>query len=77
MGQDPGSFSGNIHKSSFELFFRTKAPTQVKDGNFKLSTRFLEHYPVSSPPNLKKVTHSVAFNPSLAYKIFSLEQKKN
>ena len=53
------------------------APTQVKDGNFKLSTRFLEHYPVSSPPNLKKVTHSVAFNPSLAYKIFSLEQKKN
>ena len=28
----------------------TKAPAQVKDGNFRLSTRFLTHCPVISPP---------------------------
>ena len=33
---------------------RTKAPTQVEDGNFRLSTRFLEHRPVASPPTNKK-----------------------
>ena len=34
----------------------TKAPTQVEDGNFRLSPRFLKHCPIISPPiNQKKV----------------------
>ena len=47
----------------------TKVPTQVEDGNFRLSTRFLEHRPVTSPPtNQKKVTHPEAFTLNFAYK---------
>lgn len=34
----------------------TKAPTQVEDGECMLSTRFLEHHPLTLPPtNQKKV----------------------
>ena len=34
----------------------TRVPTQVEDGNFRLSTRFLEHCPVTSPlTNQKKL----------------------
>ena len=32
----------------------TNAPMQVKDGNFRLSIRFLEHYSVTSPPTNQK-----------------------
>ena len=40
---------------SFEFFYRTGAPTQVEDGNFRLNTRLLEHSSVASPPaNQKK-----------------------
>ena len=47
----------------------TTAPTQVEDGNFTLSTRFLEHCPVTSPPtNQKKATHPAAPTPSFAFK---------
>ena len=50
----------------------TKASTQVEDVNFRLSTRFLEHRPVTSPlTNQRKVTHPVALTPNFAYKIFS------
>ena len=31
-----------MHNNVFE-FYRTGAPTQVEDGNFRLNTRFLEH----------------------------------
>ena len=32
----------------------TKVPTQEEDGSFRLSTRFLEHHPVASPPTNQK-----------------------
>ena len=52
----------------------TKAPTQVEDGNFRLSTRVLEHCPVTSPPtNQNKVTHPAALSPDFDYKNFSLK----
>ena len=41
---------------TFEFFVGTKAPTQMEGGNSRLSTRFLEHHPVTSPQtNQKKV----------------------
>ena len=46
-----------------------KAPTQVENGNFRLSTRFLEH--LLSPAIQNKVTHPAVFTPNLAYKNFS------
>ena len=36
-----GFSSRNIHSNIFEFFWRTKALTQVVDGNFQLSPRFL------------------------------------
>ena len=35
---------------SFEFFYRTGAPKQVEDGNFRLNIRFLEHSSVAWPP---------------------------
>ena len=32
---------------SFEFFYRTRASTQVEDGNFRLNIRFLEHSSVA------------------------------
>ena len=77
MGQGPGSSLRELLSS----FVRTKAPIQVKDGNFRLNLstwtpdwsepedwglRFLEHHPVTSPPmNQKKVTHPAALTPNL------------
>ena len=47
-------------------------PTQVEDGNFRPSTRLLEHRPVTSPPtNQKEATHPAAFTLNFAYKNFS------
>ena len=43
----------NMPNNVFE-FYRTGAPTQVEDGNFRLSRRFLEHSPVASPPTPQK-----------------------
>ena len=34
-------------KMSFEFFYRTGAPTQVEDDNFRLNIRFLEHSSVA------------------------------
>ena len=44
----------NMHNNVIE-FYRTGAPTQVEDGNFRLNTRFLEHSSVSSPPTNPKI----------------------
>ena len=45
----------NMHNNVFEFFYRTGAPTQVEDGDFRLNTRFLEHSSVASlPTNQKK-----------------------
>ena len=44
----------------------------MEDGNFKLSTRFLEQCPVtSSPTNQKKVSYPAALTPSFAHVSFS------
>ena len=44
----------------------------MEDGNFRLSPRFLESCPVTSPPtNQKKVTRPAALNPNFPYKNFS------
>ena len=69
MEQGPGSSSRNIYNDILELFCRTKALTQVEGGNFRLSPRFLEHRPVTSPPtNQKRVTQPAALTPDFAYK---------
>ena len=48
-------------------FSRAGATTQVEDGNFRLSTRFLEHCPVALPPaNQKRGTRSAALVPNAA-----------
>ena len=53
--QSPGSCSWNMHsKIPFSSSTGTKAPTQVEDGDFRLSLRFLEHCPVTSPPTNQK-----------------------
>ena len=44
----------NMHNNVFEFFYRTGAPTQVEDGNFRLNTRFPEHSSVASPPTNQK-----------------------
>ena len=68
MRQGPGSYSKNMHNNIFEFFCRTGAPTQVEDGNFRLSTRFLDHCSVASPPtNQNKVTHAAALTPNVAF----------
>ena len=44
----------NMHSNVFEFFYRTGAPIQVEDGNFRLNTRFLEHSSAASPPTKQK-----------------------
>ena len=58
----------NMHNNVFEFFYRTGAPTQVEDGNFRPSPRSLEQHPVASPPtNHKKLTHLAALTPNFAF----------
>ena len=65
----------NTHKKEickynniFEFFCRTGAPTKVEDGNFRLSTRFLDHCSVASPPtNQNKGTHPAVFTANVAF----------
>ena len=45
---------------SFEFFYRTGAPTQVEDGNFRLNTRFLEHISVAWPPAINTAVPPVS-----------------
>lgn len=55
LGKGPDSSSRSMHNNIVE-FYRIKVPTEVEDGNFRLSTRVQEHHPVTSPPtNQKKV----------------------
>ena len=61
----------NMHNNVFEFFYRTGAPTQVEDGDFRLNTRFLEHSSVASPPanqkrEKKKVTNPAALTLNVA-----------
>ena len=52
----------------------TEATTQVENGDFRMSSRFLGHRPITSPPtNQKKVTYPVALPLNFAYKNFSLK----
>ena len=54
------------HNNVFEFFYRTGAPTQVEDGNFRLNTRFLEHSSVPSPPtNQKKKSQTLQPSPQM------------
>ena len=62
-----------MHNNVFEFFYKTGAPTQVEDGNFRLNTRFLEYSSVASPPTnqkkkrkQKKVTNPAALTPNVA-----------
>ena len=62
----------------FEVFVEIKAPTQVEDGDFSLSIRSLEHWPVTSPPtNQKKVTGPSAFALNSIYKNFFTKPYEN
>ena len=46
----------------------TGATTQVENGDFGMSSRFLGHHPITLPPtNQKKVTYPVALSPNFAY----------
>ena len=50
---------------------RKQGPTQLGDGNFRLST-ILEHHPATSPPTKQmKVTHPAALTPKFSYKNLS------
>ena len=69
MGLGPSPSRGNIHNNIFEFFWGTKVPNLGEDGIFRLSTRLLEHPPVTSPPtNLKKVTHPASLTQNFAHK---------
>ena len=70
---DSGFSSRDIIAISLSASAETKAPTQVEDGHFRLSTGFLEHSPVTSPPtNQKKLTHLAFLTLNFAYKYFFL-----
>ena len=60
-----------------EFSCRNQGPTQLGDGNFRLSTGFLEHRPItSSPTNENKVTGSSALTLNFAFENFSLKTIK-
>ena len=50
LGQDPSSSSRKI-QTSLSSLVETEVLTKVEDGHFELSTGFLEHHSVTSPPN--------------------------
>ena len=55
----------NMHNNVFEFFYRTGAPTQAEDGNFRLNTRFLEHSSVVSPPTNQKKSQTLQPSPQM------------
>lgn len=72
-GRVPVPSQGIYISNIFEFFSGNWGPTQVKDGHFRLSTRFLGTCPVTSPPtNQKKVTPPASLAPSFACKKTSL-----
>ena len=52
--QIPVPTQRNMHNNVSEFFYRSGAPTQVEDGNFKLNTRFLEHSSICFTTNQSK-----------------------
>ena len=79
MGHHPGSARwGTIlapprgtHSPISEFSSRNQGPTQLGDGNFRLS---MEHRPItSSPTNENKVTGSSALTLNFAFENFSLK----
>ena len=66
--QGPDSSPKNMQTRIFELFCRSKASPQEEDGTFRLSTRYLEHCPVTLPlANQRKATHPAGLTPNFAY----------
>ena len=55
----------NMNTNVFEFFYRTGAPTQVVDGNFRLNTRFPEHSSVASPPTNQKKSQTLQPSPQM------------
>ena len=73
-GGRSGSSSRNIHNNPSA---GSEASVQMEGGNLRLSTRFLEYCPVTTPPNnQKKVTHSVAFPTNLPFKTLPQGQRE-
>ena len=74
--QDPGASSRGIGNNIFE-FYPNQNPHPVEVGNFRESTRLLEHHPVtSSPTNQKKVSYPAALTPSFAHVSFSPQTRR-
>lgn len=60
--QSRGSSSRDVLSNLIDIlgfFYRTKAPKQVKDGDSVLSTRFLEHCSVTSPPSVRRKSYTL------------------
>ena len=59
-------------QASLSFIISLSLSTQVEDGNFRLSTRSLEHSPVTSPASSqkKKFPHPKAPTPDFVYKNF-------
>ena len=53
------------HKDFDTTEAETKAPTQVKDGNFRLSTRSLKDCPVTSPPISRQKSYTLELSPQM------------
>ena len=65
----PQGINRTIWHISLSSSTGTTVPTQVEDGNFRLSIRFLEHHPITSPPaTQKEVTYPIALTPNFAFK---------
>lgn len=65
---------GYIHNISLSSSTGIKAPTQIEDGNFRLSTRFLGHHSTAlnqpfRKKKKKKITLPASLTPKVAYKI--------
>ena len=63
--QGPASYSRSMHSNVLEFFCRTGALTEVKDGNFRLNSRFLEHSSVASPPTNPKGSQTLQPSPQM------------
>ena len=72
LGQGPVSSSRNTQNIIFEPSAGIKTLSQIKDGIFRLTTRFLENSPNTLPPtNQKKVIYPALLTPNfVCRKIF-------
>ena len=60
--QDPGSSRRNMHNSILSSSAGNKVSTQVKNGNFRLSLRFLEHCTITMTPTNSLTINQYTFN---------------